>query len=295
MPMICYTPKNFRADTLSIINTAVEIMEEYESDGLILTLRQLYYQFVARDLLRNTEKNYKRLGSIINDGRMAGFIDWESIEDRTREVQSLPHWESPGEIVKTAANSYRLDSWEGQEFQPEVWVEKEALAGIAERACVELDVPFFSCRGYVSQSEMWVAAQRLIGYGNEGRQPVIIHLGDHDPSGIDMTRDIIDRMATFFDYDGMGDLEVRRVALNMDQVRAYRPPPNPAKTTDSRFGSYIRKFGGESWELDALEPKVLVKLIQDHIRSVLDADMRAKVLERQEGDRAKLLKLAASL
>lgn len=240
-------------------------------------MRQLYYQFVARGALPNTQENYKKLGSVINDARLAGLIDWKHLEDRTRNLQSNSHWTSPQGILASCAHSFRLDKWTTQDFYVEVWVEKEALAGVVERAARGLDVAFFACRGYVSQSEMHAAALRFKHYNRLDRGVRIIHLGDHDPSGIDMTRDIEDRMTVF----GVSDIAVDRIALNMDQVRKYRPPPNPAKATDARFADYQANFGDESWELDALEPKVLAALIVDAVTQYRDDAVYAE-LERKE-------------
>lgn len=276
MPKRCYVPRNFSASSLQVIEQANEIIEQYTAQGYDLTLRQLYYQFVSRDLIPNKQSEYKRLGSIINDARLAGLIDWTAICDRTRELRSLAHWADPAEIVEGSASQYRIDKWATQPYRLEVWIEKDALVGVFERICEELDVPLLSCRGYTSQSEMWGAAQRLIRYyrgrgnrdnSNLGQQIVLLHFGDHDPSGIDMTRDITERLALF----GL-DLDVRRLALNMPQVVQYEPPPNPAKETDSRFAGYMQTYGDESWELDALEPDVLAELVRTEVHRLRDDD-----------------------
>jgi len=106
MPKIMYEPKNFRRRTLAMIQVANDIIEEYAAMGFSLTLRQLYYQFVARGLIPNSERSYKNLGVIINDGRLAGLIDWDAIEDRTRNLQGNPHWNDPASIVRSAASSF---------------------------------------------------------------------------------------------------------------------------------------------------------------------------------------------
>jgi len=287
MPKICYVPKDFHNSSLRIIYQAEEIIDAYQAQGYRLTLRQLFYQFVARDLISNTVKSYSRLGRIINDARLAGYIDWLAIEDRTRNLADLAHWNDPAEIVRTAANGYREDLWATQPVRIEVWIEKEALAGVFERVCKELDVPFLSCRGYTSQSEMWAAAQRLRKYHDRGQLPYIFHFGDHDPSGIDMTRDIRDRLDLF----GV-DVEVDRLALNMDQIDEFNPPPNPAKTTDSRFETYLMRFGGESWELDALEPQVLADLVREAVVGIRDEDAWEAAEQEQEQNR-EYLRLAS--
>lgn len=283
MPKIMYKDKNFRNDSLIIIDHANDIIRDYQAQGYELTLRQVYYQFVARDLFpedrrwewtgskwkrningtKNADPNYKWLGTVINDARLAGLVDWDALVDRTRFLRERTHWDSPSDIVRAAMKGYHIDMWRNQDNYVEVWVEKDALIDVVKTACEPLDVPCFSCRGYVSQSEMWNASQRLCD--KDDKDITIIHLGDHDPSGIDMTRDIDDRLHLFG-----ADLYVDRIALTMDQVRAQNPPPNPAKLTDTRCQGYIREYGDQSWELDALEPSYLTKLITGAILDLRD-------------------------
>jgi hypothetical protein len=283
VPTIQYVEHTFSARSLRTIEHANAIIAEYAGQGFVLTLRQLYYQFVARDLSPNTLRDYKRLGSLVNDARLAGLIDWDAIEDRTRNLARVSTWDSPEDIVAGAASSYRIDLWADQPVRVEVWIEKEALAGVFDRVCRELRVPFLSCRGYTSQSEMHVAALRLRRIHKAGQTPVILHFGDHDPSGIDMTRDIRERLAIF-----RCKLELRRLALNRDQVDQYDPPPNPAKETDSRYRGYIEEHGGESWELDALEPKVLAELVRSAVAPLLDREKWQAAVARESAERRQL-------
>jgi hypothetical protein len=224
---------------------------------------------------------------VVNDGRLAGLIDWDAIEDRTRNLRSSPHWSSPRSIVRACADQFAVDLWDGQESYVECWIEKDALVGVIEGICTELDVPYFACRGYTSQSEMWGAAQRLMEREKAGKKTFIIHLGDHDPSGIDMTRDIQDRLELFG-----STAVIHRIALNFDQVENYSPPPNPAKTTDSRYESYRALHGEESWELDALEPRTIVDLIRDEIEVHIDQDAWEEALSRQQTGRNQLGKVS---
>lgn len=289
MACICYKDKKFQSGSIALIDQANEIIEQYQAEGYQLTLRQLYYQFVARDIIENNLKSYNRIGNIVNDARLAGLIDWDAIEDRTRNIVSVNHWDNPSQIVRSAADQFRIDKWENQDNRIEVWIEKEALSGIIEPVCEELDLPFLSCRGYVSQSEMWSAGMRFRNYCLDHKQfPVIIHLGDHDPSGIDMTRDISDRLEMFVS----AKIEINRIALNYDQIEQYKPPPNPAKMTDSRFNSYSRQFGNESWELDALEPKILSQLIRKTVSQYRDEVKWNVMVDKENKYRKKLLTAA---
>jgi hypothetical protein len=280
---ICYREHNFRPASLELIEQANEIVQEYLAQGLDLTLRQLYYQFVARDIIENNQKSYKRLGAVINKGRLAGLIDWDAIEDRTRSLEGNYHEESPEAAIEGLVRTYQIDKWANQPNRVEVWVEKEALVGVFEGICRELDVDYFACRGNVSQSEMWRAGVRMINYQRAGQKPFVLHFGDHDPSGLDMTRDNSDR----FDVFG-ADVEVRRIALNMDQVEQYDPPPNFAKESDSRFQGYRELYGDQSWELDALDPAVLRDLVQTHVLELRDPDLWGELYEREQQERQQL-------
>lgn len=265
MPKICYIEKRFMPASLAKIDQANVIIAEYEELGIKLNLRSLYYQFVARGYIPNNDKSYDSLGAVISDARLAGLIDWNAIEDQTRNLRQNNHWGSPEEIIEACASQYRIDRWSDQKYRPEVWIEKDAAIGSIKSICETLDVPF-SCRGYTSQSEMWIAGQRMRRWIKGGQTPVIFHIGDHDPSGIDMSRDIQDRLELFIGRP----IDFRRIALNIDQIRQYNPPPNPAKMSDSRATDYIDRFGDESWELDALNPTKLVSLVQEGVDSILN-------------------------
>ena len=288
MPKHNYTPgRRFTKEWADIIDIANSILEAYAKQGYDLTLRGLYYQFIghnrfpdsrrfARDPstgkwrrdpngTKNAEPNYKWLGEIMAAGRLAGRVDWNHLVDRTRKLDSLVHFTDPADSVGKSVGWYRLDMWENQKVRPEVWVEKEAQVGNMLATCQGLDVPLFACKGYTSASAMWRAAQRLLRYRQDGYETVIIHLGDHDPSGVDMSRDIMDRLDTF-----MGGTQFHRIALNIDQVRAQDLPPDPAKVTDSRAGKYIEEFGDESWEMDALEPSYINQLVTDTVVGLRD-------------------------
>lgn len=273
MAKIAYRTTNFGAARLALIEQAVGIVEEYEAAGYDLTLRQLYYQCVSRLIIPNKFTEYKRLGDIVADARYAGLIDWDAISDNQRNLASVSHWADPADMINAAYQSHRLDKWQGQPYRVEVWIEKDALSSIVGPACRRLDVPYIACKGYMSASEMKVAADRLQGYMDNDQHPVILHFGDHDPSGVDMTRDIGDRLSEFLEHDGYEGAEVIRVALSLAQVRQYNLPENPVKLSDGRARKYIARYGTESsWELDALEPQVLEGLIEDNVAPYRDDD-----------------------
>jgi hypothetical protein len=166
-----------RPKSLALIEQANAIIVEYQARGFTLTLRQLYYQFVARALIDNTQSEYKRLGVAVKNGRRAGLIDWDAIEDRTRNVHRLPAWRDPSEIIEDCAHQYSEDIWNGQNFRPEVWIEKDALLGVIETVCGEYRLPYFACRGNNSESEQYKAGKRFEVELAKGLVPIVLHLG----------------------------------------------------------------------------------------------------------------------
>lgn len=330
----------FGQDALDLIEIAVGIIEGYEAQGYKLSLRQLYYQLVSKNVVPNTEQSYKRIGNIISDAREAGLVDWDMIEDRNRNTITPSHWDSPAQIVDVCARTYRIDKWATQPAFCEVMVEKQALEGVLEPVCNELDIPFTSNKGYSSATMMYNTGQKLMlefrmrcqraglwrDEWDEHRRPniacaewmadnglveerlplrltdkakedgwpviVVFYMGDHDPSGIDMTRDVADRLKMFSDWS---PIEVRRLALNMPQIEELNPPENPAKMTDSRAASYVAQFGESSWELDAVEPGALAQLVRDAVETVRDEDLWAEAEAREARERATLKEISDKL
>lgn len=319
----------FSPDANKLVRKCVEIVESYQGQGLKLTLRQLYYQLVSANVIRNEERQYKRLSTLLSDARLMGRVDWDAIEDRIRVPRVPQEFKNLGELVDAALNSYRLDRWEGQKNYVELWVEKDALAGILAPIAREYHVTMMVNRGYSSQSAMYDAAKRFLkachgedlpyktgaelyeGKADERmlaelrkirvlngpalldpppRHPILLYLGDHDPSGEDMVRDIRSRLSMF----GI-DVDVRKLALTIDQVHEYNPPPNPAKMTDPRAAEYVDKHGATSWEVDALRPDVLDQLIRDSLETVINMTAMDKVKRAEKRDKALLSKALKSL
>ena len=282
-----YKEITFKTKTLQQIDRINAIIEEYLDAGYTLTVRQLYYQLVARDIIPNNEKSYKQTTSIVNDARIAGLIDWDAIEDRTRSFEQRSRWSRPQDILTASARQYHTDPWATQDKRLFLIVEKEALVGVFERVCHEFDVPLLAARGYPSASVVRDFAKREIEQSDD-KDVVILHFGDHDPSGIDMTRDLEERFELF---GWNGEFTLKRMALNLDQIEELKPPPNPAKTTDARFVKYRQRFGDKSWELDALPPTVLSDMARNEILTHVDPRAWDKWAAGVEKARKKMLKL----
>lgn len=309
-------------DTIVLLQKIDRIIEEYQAQGFTLTLRQLYYQLVSRDIVPNTDRSYKNVGSVVAKARMGGLLDWDAIEDRVRTPKRASQWNDLAGLVESAVASYRLPRMEGQEQHVELWVEKDALAGVLWPIAHHNHITLMVNRGYSSASAMRESAERIRRACTEGEEivpAIVLYLGDLDPSGEDMVRDIQERLDLFVnggeyilcnplrgeDYVGERtkerayrkrhiDISVEKLALTEEQVDTYSPPPNPAKVTDPRATKYIEKFGDSSWEVDALPPTVLRDIIEERLAELIDEDKVNAVKDREDADKSKLRKAVKS-
>jgi hypothetical protein len=291
-----YETQRFTPARLAVVEEAERICTDYAAQGYSLTLRQLYYRFIAGDLLpesrrdavagtKNTEKNYKWLGDLVSRGRVGGMIDWNHITDRSRSTEGGDGgWDSPEAAAHSILDWYTISKWDGQPEYVEVWVEKEALSDVISRPAGRWNVSWAACKGNPSSSLVHDAARRLRRFEREGRKTRIIYLGDHDPTGVDINRDIQNRLELF-----RSTAVVDRIALNMDQVLELDPPPSPVKATDSRTSGYVDTYGtDECWELDAIEPAALDTLVEEAILSHLDRELWDARVEQESREKRTL-------
>lgn len=267
------------------LNTINKIIEEYAKEGYTLTLRQLYYQLVSRDVILNKVQEYSKLSTLLVKGRMGGVVDWESIEDRIR-VPYLQYWVTGiQDAIEDTIEQYKLNRQEGQEVYIELWVEKDALSGVLKRITKYYHINLMVNRGYSSCTAMHDAYKRLKKEEMDEKNTVILYLGDHDPSGLDMIRDIEKRLNEFGVYP-----DIIPIGLTMKQIKKYNLPPDPAKITDPRAKDYIKTYGEVSWEVDALNPKILHKLVRDNVEKLIDMDLFLEKIQKEERDK-EILKL----
>lgn len=248
-----------------------------------MTLRQLYYQLVSKDIIPNRQNEYAKISRVLTDARMAGMVDWDFIEDRGRVPKFPNQFDDINDAMRTINNAYRLDRWKGQNNYAEVIIEKDALSGVLEPVTREYHVHLVVNKGYSSATAMHELALRLREQKEYDKNCTIFYFGDHDPSGEQMVEDMNNRLL------GFGcDVEVEKVALTMDQIEQYNPPANPVKISDSRSDSYIASHGDKSWELDALPPNVLVELVRGKLDGVLDRDAFDAVIKKEDEDKKKM-------
>ena len=330
------------------LNLVNSIIEEYQQQGYRLTLRQLYYQLVSRDIIENQLSEYQKLSTLLKEGRMGGLVDWNAIEDRLRKPYTPFNVESASKAIEVLVDQFSVDRMEGQPSHVEVWVEKDALSGVLSRVTEQYHVPISVNRGYSSVTAMYASYKRFKKAILNDQSVVLLYLGDFDPSGLDMIRDIKERMLEFmlacndcrdffkgqldhleelndnymqkmYEYievngeDGAeitsdhqafdimymlwisDQIETKPIALTLDQIDQYNPPPNPAKITDPRAKDYIKKYGKTSFEVDALKPEVLHDLLEKTIRIHLDLDLYQSRLKYEEEEKQKLINLIGKI
>lgn len=291
-----------------ILAHALRLMRKYRAEGMTLTLRQMYYQFVAGGICPSGQLHYKRIGDVLTDARYDGSYPIEGLEDRGRSVaageftrfdrSTVPAMEQAGEWLRAFPElTIQSARWAGQPNHVSVWVEKQALEGVFEPVCSELGVSWFACKGYPSVSALWqwlqqahratagvVQMQRHVRHEGRAERCVVLYFGDHDPDGWEIPRSAERNLRQLMQVKRLDiDIEFRRIALLGSQVAEHNPPPFEAKVTSARYAGYIEEHGTEeAWELDALEPTVLRNLIRTNVAGLFDVGIREENKEKIE-------------
>lgn len=267
----------------ALIEHIDEIVSEYAEKGMRITVRQVYYQCVARKILDNNKDQYQKISDVIADGRLAGLLDWDMIEDRTRYKRENAHWESPQQIIKAAADQYRIDTRSTQPYYIEAWIKKDSLVSILEQTCSKLDIPCFSCRGFPSITALHEAANRFRDKANA----VILYAGDHDPSGLKIPK-VIDERLRLFNVN----TQIQRIGLTLEQIRELNLPPFYAKEKDNNFKEYYESTGlTQAWELDALPPDKLSSIFEEAVAQLTDFQELERMVAIEKRDKSYFQKI----
>lgn len=268
------------AKTLAMLDVAQEVLRETNP----MTVRQVYYQLVSRQVIKNNRSQYAAVSNLLRDARKDGVIPWEWIEDRTRRPRPVQMWDDLAGFVETVRRAYRRDVWQTQPGYLEVWLEKDALSGIFEAELRRYGVTLNVGKGYDGWDSIHNAAER---YG-DGDGVTVLYFGDFDPSGEDMVRSLRERLEFFDCYP-----EIVKCALTRDDVRRYNLPPDFAKKTDTRSAAFVAKHGDLSVELDALPVAVLRSRLVTEIENRLDLDALKEVQRLEQDDRRRLDRVLA--
>lgn len=255
-----------------------EVIEQYRP----MTVRQVYYQAVTRALIDKTETAYKNVVCrLLADMRRDEHLPYDWIADNTRWMRKPNTYSGLAAMLDNAQQTYRRAIWDEQDCYVEVWLEKEALAGVLLDVTAEWDVPLMVTRGYPSLSFIHSAAEVI---RNQDKPVYLYYFGDHDPSGVDIPRTVEEGIR---ELAPDVDLHFERVAVTVEQIDEYQLPTRPTKKTDSRSKS----FEGESVEVDAIEPDQLRELCEQIIVQHVDQNVlkRMKTVEEAERDTLALL------
>lgn len=248
-----------------------------------LTLRQIYYRLVVAGLILNKRSTYNQLSSQVVTARERRGVDENRLVDRSRRIDNFA-FDTPTDFLDAALytlkQKYVRRYWTSQPVYVEVWVEKDALSEVMANAVYPLNTIVAPSRGYSSYSYLRDASRRIIQYADT-KPTIVLHFADHDPSGLDMSRDLEERLVRY----SSSQVEVRRIALTYDQVQQYNLIPNPTKDTDTRCDDYKRYYGDECWELDAIEPNELVRICATAVEALIedwDAWNELKMVQENE-------------
>ena len=268
-----------------IIEQALDVLSQYEPG--VLTIRALHYQLVSRGMT-NDMQHYKRVVAATGIARWDGRIAFDAFSDRERSMASSTKGDpvyledeiATGKAqVRAWMNAFYRNRWENQPYYPEVFIEKKALEGVFYKTCKSHDVALGACKGYPSLTFLHEASIRFKQAEERGKQPVIIYFGDYDPSGEDIPRALKENLEAL----GCSTIEVRRVALNENQVIQWKLPPAPTKATDTRSVNWT---GIGQVELDAVRPEKLMSLLESAIDDIFDQDLYQELLDEEEEQRA---------
>lgn len=258
-----------------IIDEAYSILSAFHP----MTVRQVYYQLVSRQVIENNRSAYQGVSDALVEARREDEIPWAWIEDRLRRPRAVNMWDNLADFAKDALSSYKRDIWPEQESYLEVWLEKDALSGIFIDVLLEYGVTLNVGRGYDGWSSIYNASERFACYDDV----TVLYFGDFDPSGDDMVRSLEVRLADLESYP-----DIIKVALTREDIQRYRLPPNLTKPTDSRRAAFVAKNGDLSVELDALEPAILRARLTAEVERHMDLDALEKVREVEKREFEKL-------
>jgi hypothetical protein len=263
----------------------IEAAYEVLSEGNPMTVRQVYYQLVAKHVIKNTRSRYQAVSNALRDARKEGLIPWEWIEDRMRKPRQVTMWDDLPEFISAVRRSYRRDVWGYQPHYLEAWLEKDALSGIFEDVLEGYGVTLNVGRGFDGWDSIKNAAARF-GSGSDSHDAAILYFGDFDPSGEAMVHSLRERLA-FFGCEP----ELIKCALTFEDISRYQLPPDFTKASDTRSKAFVEQWGDVAVELDALPIDVLRERLVREVEAHMDLDAleRVRDLEREDEDRLNTL------
>jgi hypothetical protein len=240
-----------------------------------MTVRQVFYQAVVRNIVEKTEQGYDKVQVALANMRRKRAMPYNWIVDFTRWQRKPRTFRSIAHALEETSRLYRKDLWESAHSYVEIWLEKDALAGVIEPVTKKYDVSLMSARGYASLSFLSAAAEYMEA---ENRPVFIYHLGDFDPSGVNAGDKI---KQTLRGLAPTTEINFKRIAVTPEQIAAWDLPGRPTKQSDSR----AKGFGALSVELDAITPNHLRALVEKAIERHLPPHEYRVLMAAEESER----------
>jgi hypothetical protein len=266
-----------------IIVEAADYAQRFDGN---VTLGQLHYMLVSNpnNEYRNVESDYTQLSSRTAEARRRDLFP--DLVDHIRSIDRPPSWDSPRDVIEAVASQYRRDRTEGQSIELLLIVEKATLLGRVRQWAEPYGIPVVALRGCGSQT---IASAITDDAGHVSSKVTMLYVGDHDPSGQDIQRDIVERTDCVFG-------EVVRLAVNPDQVDELGLYPAPGKTSDSRAAGFTEQYRELiQVEVEAIDPDVLRGLVVDAIEVRTDHAQFARIKDQEAVERRMLADLARSM
>jgi len=276
--------------SLELLAQVQEIIESY---NFALTLRQIYYQLVVKQIVPNEPKYYQKLSRLCVIGRDEGILPEDSFADRLREIDKPSCWDDLSDYMDTVKQAYRKNKWNNQDMYLEIWTEKDALRGVISPITHKYDAILLVVRGQVSRTAIYESYNRFAQMVEEDKECYLFYFGDFDPSGISIYNSLVERLRN---YDECGELiNFERIALTPEQIINYDLPQDPAKKSDPNYRRFVEQYGDRVVELDSLPPEVLRELIEESIRTTIDEELFVQVQEKELQERVQLQNIIESI
>jgi len=260
--------------SLEFLAQVQKILDSYE---FALTLRQIYYQLVAKQIIPNKEKHYRKLSRLCVKGRDEGMLPEEKFTDRTRVLVKSSSWFDLNDFMNTVKYSYRKNKWQNQDNYLEIWTEKDALRSVISEITYKYDVALMIARGQFPRTGIYETSKRYKAQSD--KECYLYYCGDFDPSGLSIYNSIRKRL------EGFGiSINFERIALTEEQIEKYQLPSDPGKKSDPNYNKFVNIYGSDRVvELDSLPPDVLRKIIEDCILQNINPRSLAQI-KREERD-----------
>jgi len=264
--------------SLELLDQVLKIIDSYDFS---LTLRQIYYQLVAKQIIPNKQEYYKKLSRVCVTGRDEGILPEEAFADRLRAVDKPGAWLDLNSFMETVKRAYNKDKWNNQPKYLEIWTEKDALRSVLTEITYQYDVSLMVARGQLSRTAIYEASERY--KAKTDRECYLYYCGDFDPSGLSIYDSIRKRLEAFGIF-----INFERIALTEGQIEKYKLPSDPGKQSDPNYNKFVALYGDDKVvELDSLPPDILRDIIKEAITKNIDSGLLAQVQkkERDEGIR----------